>query len=567
MEKTTAVVPEEQHFILSSLPPGVAQKRLAVAVVIALLAAFFATIGPLSTVRLERIDAFVPLYATAVFVVDLITAVLLFAQFSILRSRALLAIANGYLFTAFALIPWMLTFPGIFSPRGLFGASLQSAVWLYVLWHAGFPNFVIAYGLLKDDESVKRMWRGSAGVAILSSVAASAVVVCSATLFVTAQEARLPPLLLDALRLSDLWFYVAGFAALLNLVALLVLWVRRRSLLDLWLMVVMWASIIEVCFISFPVPVRFSIGWYAGRICAVFSDSLVLFVLLYEITKLYAQLLRAVFAQRREREARLLTGDAVTATIAHEVKQPLSGMVTNADAGLRWLDRPSPDLDEAKAAFKQIVADGRRAAAVIERVRAIFKKSDPNKAAFDINGLIGETLAFARGDLMNHRILVRAELNDNLPQVIADRIQLRQVLVNLIANAIDSMAAAEEPRILCVKSEVHPDGVKVSVTDTGTGIGSHDMVRIFDPLFSTKSGGMGMGLSICRSIIEAHNGRIWVVSNDPRGAAIEFVLLADDVATPAWTSQECQFFPLGDNFRVAEDSDLQKWGEDERSRR
>ncbi|HWX10883.1 MAG TPA: MASE4 domain-containing protein, partial [Trinickia sp.] len=337
MEKTTAVVPEEQHFILSSLPPGQAQKRLAIAVVIALLASFFATVGPLSTVHLGRIDAFVPVFGTAVFVVDLITAVLLFAQFSILRSRALLAIANGYLLTAFALIPWMLTFPGIFSPSGLLNASLQSAAWLYVLWHAGFPIFVIAYGLLKEAESVKRMWRGSAGAAILSSVATSAAVVCAATLVVTAEEAPLPRLLLDTLRLAALWFYVAGAAALLNVVALVVLWVRRRSLLDLWLMVVMFASVIEVCFISFPVPARFSVGWYAGRICAVLSDSLVLFVLLYEITKLYAQLLRAVFAQRREREARLLTGDAVTATIAHEVKQPLSGMVTNADAGLRWL--------------------------------------------------------------------------------------------------------------------------------------------------------------------------------------------------------------------------------------
>jgi signal transduction histidine kinase len=550
MEKTTDVVPEEQHFILSSLPPGRAQKRLAIAVVIALLVAFFVTAGPLSTVHLGRVDAFVPVYGTAVFVVDLITAVLLFAQFSILRSRALLAIAIGYLLTAFATVPWMLTFPGIFSPTGLLDASLQSAAWLYVLWHAGFPLFVIAYGLLKEAESVKRMWRGSAGAAIVSSIATSAAVVCAATLFVTAEEAQLPPLLLDALRLAPLWFYVAAFAVLLNVVALVVLWVRRRSLLDLWLMVVMFASVIEVCFVSFPVPVRFSIGWYAGRVCAVLSDSLVLFVLLYEITKLYAQLLRAVFAQRREREARLLTGDAVTATIAHEVKQPLSGMVTNADAGLRWLDRPTPDLNEAKAAFKQIVADGRRAAAVIERVRAMFRKEDPNKAAFDINGLVGETLALARGELLKHRIVVQADLTEPLPQVIADRIQLRQVLVNLIANAIDSMAATEEPRILCVKSEVHSDGVKVSVRDTGTGISSHDMNRIFDPLFTTKSGGMGMGLSICRSIIEAHSGRIWVGANEPRGAIIEFVLLADDGAPSAGTSQEEQRDDLPHSFRL-----------------
>src|ERR1700686_3111407 len=119
-------------------------------------------------------------------------------------------------------------------------------------------------------------------------------------------------------------------------------------MLVLWLMVVTCAYVIEICLISFPVPARYTIGWYAGRVCGFLSGSLLLFVLLYEITTLYARLVRAVLAQRREREARLMTGDAVSASIAHEVRQPLSGMITNADAGLRWLDRSTPDLDEAK---------------------------------------------------------------------------------------------------------------------------------------------------------------------------------------------------------------------------
>src|SRR5258705_5922740 len=171
MLKTAAVVPEEQHFMLSSLPPGPAQKRLALAVVLALLVAFFITVGPLSTVQVGRIDAFVPAYATAMFVNDSITAVLLFAQFSMLRSRALLAIASGYLFTALIVIPWMLTFPGVFTPGGLLGAGLQTTNWLYILWHAGFPMFIIVYALLKDGDPAKRLRQGSAGAAILSSVA------------------------------------------------------------------------------------------------------------------------------------------------------------------------------------------------------------------------------------------------------------------------------------------------------------------------------------------------------------------------------------------------------------
>ena len=513
---------------VSNLSPGLAQRRLALAVVLALLVAFFITAGPLSTIQLARIDAFIPAYATALFVNDSITAVLLFAQFSILRSRALLVIASGYLFTSLILIPWMLTFPGVLAPRGLLSAGLQSTAWLYILWHAGFPMFVIAYALLKDANPAKRLWQGSVGAAILSSVVMTAAVVCAAAFLVTAGDALLPRLMLDTVRLSALWPYAAGSASLLSVLALIVLWVRRRSVLDLWLMVVMCAYVIEICLISFPVPVRFSVGWYTGRVFGVLSGSLVLFVLLYEITMLYARLLRAVLAQRREREARLITGDAVAATIAHEIKQPLSGIVTNADAGVRWLDRATPDVDEAKAAFKRIVAAGHRAGAVIESIRAIFKKDVQNRISLDINDLIGEAVALTRSDLQRQRIEVQVEPNAQVPQVRGDRIQLQQVLLNLITNAIDSMAAKDGARVLCVRSEVHDGGgVKVSVADTGTGIGSQELERIFNPLFTTKSGGMGMGLSICRSIIEAHDGRLWVAPNKPEGAVFQFMLLAD----------------------------------------
>jgi signal transduction histidine kinase len=525
---------KEQNFILSSHSPSLAQKRLALTVVLALVAAFIISAGPLSTIQPGRIDAFVPAYATALFVTDLITAVLLFAQFSILRSRALLAIASGYLFTALIVIPWMLTFPGVFTPGGLLGAGLQTTNWLYILWHAGFPMFVIAYALLKDTYPTNGLWQGSTGAVILSSVAMTATVVCAATFLVTAGNALLPSTMVDPVRFSTLRLYLAGYQALLSVAALIVLWVRRRSVLDLWLMVVMCAYAIEICLIAYPVPVRFSFGWYAGRICGLPSGSLLLFVLLYEITALYAQLLRAVLAQRREREARLLTGDAVAATIAHEVKQPLTGMITHADAALCWLDRAMPDLDEAKAALELIVTDGHRAGAVIGSIRASFKKDVPNRAPLDVNDLIREALALVRGDLQKHRILVQADPNEQLLQVLGDRIQLQQVLLNLITNAIDSMAAKDEPRILCVKSDVHAGGcVKVSVADTGAGIAPHDIDRLFDPLFTTKSDGMGMGLSICRSIIEAHDGRLWVAPNLPQGAVFQFILRADTATSAA----------------------------------
>jgi signal transduction histidine kinase len=528
MTKTAAVAPEEQEFIISSLSPSLAQKRLALCVVLVLLVAFFIIAWPLSTVQLAQVHAFVPIYATAMFVNDSITAVLLFAQFSILRSRALLAISSGYLFTAFMSVPWLLTFPAVFAPSGLLRAGLQSTAWLYILWHVGFPTFVIAYALLKDGDPNKRLWHGSVRVAVLSSVAMTAGIVSALAFLVTAGHERLPGLMLDTVHLSALWPYAAGFASLVSVVALVVLWARRRSVLDLWLMVVMCAYLIEICLISFPVPARYSVGWYGGRIFGFLSGSLVLFVLLYETTTLYAGLLRAVLAQRRERLARLMTGDAVSASIAHEVRQPLSAMILVAGAGLRWLDRATPDLDEAKAAFKEIVATSNRAEAVIGSIRAIFRKDVGTRTSLDINELVREALALMRGELQTHRVSVQAEPNERLPRVKGDRVQLQQVLLNLITNAIDSMAATDGARVLCVRSKVNESGgVMVSVEDTGPGVEPKDIEQIFNPLFTTKSHGMGMGLSICRSIIEAHEGQLWAAPNRSQGAVLQFILPAD----------------------------------------
>ncbi|RWI15204.1 sensor histidine kinase [Mesorhizobium sp.] len=524
MERTAVTVPEDDFFVLSSLPPSRAQKQLALVFVLGLLAVYvLITVGPFSGIHPSRVDAFVPAYATAMFVNDSITAILLYTQFSILRSRATLLIASGYLFTALMLIPFVLAFPGLFTPKGGLVGGMQSTSWIYFFQHAGFPLFVIGYALSKGSNPSKRFWRGTVRAEITLSVALTAAVVLLASFFFIAGEALLPRVTLDSTRLSPVWPYVGAPVALLSIAAMVVLWIRRHSMLDLWLMVVMLLFTIEMPLSYYPDPARFSLGWYTVRIFGVLSSGLVLMVLLHEITTLYTRLLGAVRGQRHEREARLVTGDAVAATVAHEVKQPLSGMITSADAGLRFLGRSMPDLEEAKEAFKQIIAGGHRAAAVIDGIRTIFKKEDRKRAPLDLNSLIGETLALVREGLAKHRIMVEAELDERLPRVTGDRIQLQQLLVNLITNAIDSMAAVGGARVLSVKSKLHDDGhVTVSVADTGAGIGPQDVNRIFNPLFTTKPDGMGMGLSICRSIVEAHDGRLWVAPNTPRGAIFHF---------------------------------------------
>ena len=531
MSEIAAIVPEEQRLVLSSLSPGPAQKRLALGVVLGLVVVFvLISVGLLSGAQTRRIDAFLPAYLSAMFVCDSITAILLFAQFSILRSRAILVIASAYLFTALILIPYAFSFPGVFAPGPAIG-GLQSAAWLYVLWHCGFPLFVMSYAVLKGGSTYTRLSKSTPRAAIANSVALTVALVCVAALVCIAGDALLPHLMLDSGRFSSLWPYLVGAPiALASTSSLVVLWLRRRSMLDYWLMVVMFLYLIEVPLSYYPAPSRFSAGWYSVRIFGFLASSLVLIVLLYEIETLYARLLGAVLAQRREREARLMTGDAVAASIAHEVKQPLTAMITSADAGYRFLDRSTPNLDRAKEAFKVIANDGHRAGAIVDNIRANFRNDARTRSSLDVNELIREALVLERRDLEKHRIQVQVDSNSPLPEVRGNRVQLQQVLLNLIANAIDAMAVKDDPRVLSVTSEAQPDGVVVSVADSGAGVDAQNVDRIFNPLFTTKPDGMGMGLSICRAIIEAHEGRLWVKPNTPRGAVFQFTLRADDAA-------------------------------------
>lgn len=221
----------------------------------------------------------------------------------------------------------------------------------------------------------------------------------------------------------------------------------------------------------------------------------------------------------------MVTGDAVAGTIAHEIRQPLTAMVTSADAGLRFLDRPDPELSRAKDAFARIVADGHRAGEVVANIRANFKSEAGARAVLDVDGLIAGALVLARSDLERHRITVEVGKARGLPGVQGNPVQLQQVILNLLTNAIEAMTAVDEPRLLTIKSEPHDGGsVLISVSDTGPGISPEALPRIFAPLYSTTTHGMGLGLPICRAIIEAHEGRLWFAPNLPCGASFRFTL-------------------------------------------
>jgi PAS domain S-box-containing protein len=216
----------------------------------------------------------------------------------------------------------------------------------------------------------------------------------------------------------------------------------------------------------------------------------------------------------------------LTASIAHEVNQPLAGVMANAEASLRWLDRATPDLDAVRRSVEWIIDDGNRASEVIRRVRALAKKSDIEKAVLDINDVVGEAIALVQRELIRHLVSLRMELATALPMIPGDRVQLQQVVINLTMNGIEAMqSVTDRPRELVIQSrQDESQRVLVSVTDCGVGIYRENADRLFNAFFTTKSGGMGMGLSICRSIIEAHGGRLWTTANLPHGATFQFTL-------------------------------------------
>src|SRR6266404_2461620 len=223
---------------------------------------------------------------------------------------------------------------------------------------------------------------------------------------------------------------------------------------------------------------------------------------------------------------RVTTMGELTASLAHEVNQPIAGAITNANACLRWLAGDAPNLEEARAAARRIVKDGTRAAEIISRIRLLFKKGTPERELVDVNEVIREMIVLLRNEAMRHSISVRTELAADLPQVMGDRVQLQQVLMNLIMNSIDAMKDVDDTRELAIKSQrAENEEVVVSVTDSGVGLPPQQAEQIFNAFFTTKPQGTGMGLRISRSIIESHGGRLWAADNAPRGASFYFTLL------------------------------------------
>jgi signal transduction histidine kinase len=247
----------------------------------------------------------------------------------------------------------------------------------------------------------------------------------------------------------------------------------------------------------------------------------------------------ALESTRRERQIRELHAELthanrvaaigqLSSSIAHEVNQPLAAVLLNSDVALRWLSRATPDLARARQAIGGVTRDARRASDIIGRIRDLIRKAPPRTDLFDINDAIRDVIALIRGEASKFGVSVQTQFADGLPLVAADRVQLQQVMLNLLINAIQAMSGvADATRDLEVSTaDAAPEGMRVAVRDSGPGLGPDVLERLFEPFYTTKPDGLGMGLSICRSIIEAHGGRLWAIPNEPRGAVFQFTLPA-----------------------------------------
>jgi signal transduction histidine kinase len=510
--------------VIAAMPISARERRIAFGVII-VLAVIDVMVAPFADVRLARADGFIPAVQTVMCVIDLLTATLLFSQYSIHPARAILAVASGYVFSGLFAFIQTLAFPGVYSSTGLIGDGLNSPGWIFALWHTTFPLALIIYALSKDRRDVAWLSGGSIAVNLAVTIAFVLVTTAALTWLAVNGATYLPALYINTLQQMPSANNLNIFLAAVNLAAFVLLFVRRRTILDLWLIVVLFAWWPNFLVAIFETYVRFSAGWYVARVVALVASSTLLVVLLAESAAIYARLTNAYLLLRRERADRLVSVEAATAAMAHELRQPLTAIATRGTAGLNWLKRTPPELNRVSECLGSIVDTTHRANEIIAAIRGLFKDTPTQRAMIQINDICSEVLNLVQDDLRVGAITATAEYQENLPQIHANPTQLQQVILNLVKNAIEAMhsGSSGNRRLRLVTGFDGKSSVSVYIQDSGDGIAPQYRDRIFDPFFTTKARGMGLGLSICRAIAEEHGGELRLSKTDSHGTSFELI--------------------------------------------
>ncbi|MDN2583860.1 ATP-binding protein [Aquibium sp. ELW1220] len=518
---------ELQPFLVSNTPPTRQQTMLAVGIAALLGCATLAAM-PFAGVRLEGTEPVLPAYAAGLAVVEIMTGVLLLATLTLSRHRAVTVVAAGYLFSGLLAIPWAISFPGVFPALGL-DVDVQSTATLAAVRRLGFASSLLAYAALRladGPESGRGQSKGSL-LACVFAVAAAAVAV---SVLALSGVGKLPRFMANTREVAPLWSYVPAAAMTLYVLTAGMLLAARRSVLDLWVTVVVFTLAMELFLLSYVAGgTRLTIGWWTGRVLGLVSASMVLTVLVSQTAILYARLADTTARDRQDREARLTVMEALSASIAHEINQPLSSMVTNAYAALRWLGKPEPHVPEATAALQDIVGDGHRAGRIVEETRSIFRKTGGERELLDLPAVLEEALDRLRFDVARAGVRLAVEPFRGPVIVSGNRIQLEQVVCNLVTNALEALRGiVGRERLVTIRCRREGNWAVISFADNGPGVAQPQASRIFDPFFSTKSNGMGMGLMVCRTVIEAHGGQLWLEPDAGAGATFSLRLPALD---------------------------------------
>jgi len=555
---------------LATLPPGPGQRRLALAVIGVSLALFAAAV-PFAKVQLPQVWGFIPVYQSALVVNDLITAILLFGQFKILQSRALIVLAAGYLFTACMAIAHALSFPGLFAPGGLLGAGPQSTAWLYMFWHGGFPLFVIAYARIKG-RAPRGDGRGRNGAEILGSVAAVLLLAVAATVVATAGKDLLPAIMTGNRYTPAMLVVVSGVWAC-SLLALVVLWRSRpHSVLDLWLMVVACVWLLDIALAAVLNAGRFDLGFYTGRIYGLLAASFVLIVLLLENGRLYMRLVES-HARERAKSAELqrlgTELETVNGTLAdknrqlqdaserkseflanmsHELRTPLNAIIGFSDV---LKDGLVGDMsDQQREYVSDIYGSGRHLLALINDILDLSKveagKMSLELDAVEVGALLESCLSIVREKAASHRIELARQIDSGPGPLQLDSRKTKQIVYNLLSNAVKF--TPDGGRVTLAARRVGRDAVErwsttrptrlqmplpagefaefleIAVDDTAMGISPDDASRLFEP-FSQLDGslarhyeGTGLGLALVMKMAQLHGGTVALASEPGFGS-------------------------------------------------
>ena len=451
-------------------------------------------------------------------------AVLLFPSFRF--QLPIFVGAGGYLFTALIVIPHTrLRLPSTFSPNRTSRAAVQQITSCVIFWLGFQPLPPMSLRLGRTSETIVTT---SAPRLITAVVVSLIALVVGLTWLATGGAHVLPAIILDETRISPIVRYPIWFTVLLSAAALVALAFRaKRTVLDQWLMVVAFVSIGELAFSGLIPTVRFSAGFYASRAFSLVTSSIVLIVMLEETTRLYAQLFRANEMLRREQDNKMMNLEAMAGSIAHEVRQPLTAIGVNGAAALELLKCNPPDVEETSAIVSDMMAASETANQVFTNIRTLFSREELQKAPVDINDLVLETVRALKFDLAEHRIKTEIDLASPLAPVLGNKSQLREVITNLILNAVEAMESAAGERTLRVRTSLRGDGaMELAIEDSGRGFEEQIVGRVFEAFLTTKTKGMGLGLAICRLIAERHGGSIAASNLTQRGAMIQVILPA-----------------------------------------